>query len=67
LQGSDSSLAEALIDPVRHRFAETLDTVATPRSDLALQCQSLANELDKLLEPPSPEPAWDSDGPDMPF
>ena len=40
LQSSDSSLTAALIDPVLDRFGETLDTVATARPDLALQCES---------------------------
>ena len=67
LQSSDPSLAEALIDPVLHRFAETLDTVATARPDLALQCESLTNDLHKLLNPPPAERTWDSDDPELPF
>jgi hypothetical protein len=67
LQRSDSSLAEALIDPVLHRFAETLDSVATVRPDRALQCESLTNDLHKLLNPPPPEPTWDSGDPEVPF
>lgn len=67
LQSSDSSLAEVLIDPVLHRFAETLDSVATVRPDLALQCESLTNDLHKLLKPPPPEPTWDSGDPEVPF
>jgi hypothetical protein len=67
LQRSDSSLAEALIDPVLHRFAETLDSVATVRPDRALQCESLTNDLHKLLNPPPPEPTWDSSDPEIPF
>ena len=67
LQSADSSLAEALIDPVLRRFAETLDTVATAHPDLASQCESLTNDLDKLLDPPPPEPTWDSLDPELPF
>jgi len=67
LQSSDSSLAEALIDPVLHRFAETLNTVATARPDLALQCESLTNNLHKLLNPPPQERTWDSQDPEVPF
>jgi hypothetical protein len=67
LQSSDSSLAEALFDPVLGRFSETLDTVATARPDLALQCESVTNDLHKLLNPPPPEPTWDSDDPEVPF
>jgi len=51
LQSSDSSLAEALVDPVLRRFAETLDTAVAARPDLALQCESLTNNLHKLLDP----------------
>lgn len=67
LQCSDSSLAEALIDPVLHRFAETLDSVATGRADLALQCASITNDLHKLLNPPPPEPTRDFGDPEIPF
>jgi len=67
LQSSDSSLAEALVDPVLRRFAETLDTAAAARPDLALQCESLTNNLHKLLDPPPPEPTWDSHDPEVPF
>ena len=67
LQSSDSSLAAALIDPVLDRFAETLDSVATARPDLAPQCESLTNDLHKLLDPPVQEPTWDSEDPEIPF
>lgn len=60
LQTTDPSLAEALIDPVLDRFTETLASIATTRSDLAPQCESLTTDLHKLLDPPSPEPIWDS-------
>jgi hypothetical protein len=49
LQSSDPSLAEALIDPVLRRFAETLDSVATARPDLAIQCESLSELLASTL------------------
>jgi hypothetical protein len=55
LQSPDPSLAEALIDPVLCRFAESLDSVATSHPELALQCEALADELKTLLEPESPE------------
>jgi hypothetical protein len=67
LQCPDSSLAEALIDPVLHRFTETLDAVARGRADLALQCESLTNDLHKLLNPPSPEPTCAFGDPEVPF
>jgi hypothetical protein len=67
LQSSDSSLTEALIDPVLDRFAETLAHVAMVRADLAPQCESLTNNLRKLLDPPHPEPTGDGDDDDLPF
>jgi hypothetical protein len=67
LQNSDSSLAEALIDPVLHRLAETLDIVATAHADIALQCESITNGLHILLKPPPQEPEWDSREPEVPF
>ena len=67
LQGSDPSLAEALIAPVLDRFAETLSTVTSARPDLAPQCESLESDLRSLVTPPPPEPAWDSDDGDIPF
>jgi len=67
LQSSDSSVAEALIDPVRDRFAETLAAIATARPDLAPQSESLTIVLHKLLDPPVQEPTWDSENPEVPF
>jgi len=67
LQSSDSSLAAALIDPVRDRFAETLAAIAMARPDLAPQSESLTNDLHKLLDPPVQEPTWDSEDPEIPF
>jgi hypothetical protein len=67
LQGSDLSLAEALIDPVLDRFAETLATVATARPNLAPQCESLTHDLHKLPDPSRPEPSWDPHDGDLPF
>jgi hypothetical protein len=67
LQNSDSSLAEALIDPVLDHFAETLATIASARPDLAEQCESVTTDLHNLLEPPSPAPTWDAGDPDHPF
>lgn len=60
LQGSDLSLAEALIEGVLDRFAETLDDVALAHADLAPQCESLRCDLHKLLDPPPPERSCDS-------
>ena len=56
LQNSDASLADALIDPVMDRFAETLATVATARPELAQQSEALTSEVRKLLDP-SPDRA----------
>lgn len=67
LQSPNSSLSEALIDPVLSRFADTLSTVGVARVDLAEQCEALREELQTLLAPPAPTPDWDSDGLDYPF
>jgi hypothetical protein len=61
LQSTDSSLAEALIEPVLRRFGEALDAVAAEHTPLALQCESLANTLQKLLDPSSAS-AEEADG-----
>jgi len=67
LQNTESSLAGALIDPVLHRFTETLESVATARPDVATECESLTNDLQELLNPPEPEEPWDSDDSELPF
>jgi hypothetical protein len=67
LKSTDVSLAQTLIDPVLVRFAETLDDVATARTELAVKCESITDELHNLLSPPSQRPAWDSDESDLPF
>ncbi len=67
LQSPDTSLAGSLIDPVLSRFAESLDTVASDYPDLASQCESLTNDLLKILDPPSPEPTEPYLDPDVPF
>ena len=51
LLSSDSSLAEALFEPVLRRFGEALDAVATDHAPVASQCESLAVTLQKLLNP----------------
>ncbi len=48
-------------------FTESLDTVATAHPDLAAHCEALQNNLHKLLDPPAPAPAWDSEDPELPF
>lgn len=67
LQSTDSSLVEALIDPVRDRFSETLANIALERPDLAEQCEDVTDELKTLLAPQPPSPTWDSDDLDVPF
>ena len=67
LQSTDPSLAEVLIEPVVLRFTESLDNVATARTELALQCESISDELHDLTSPPSQRPAWDSADPEIPF
>jgi hypothetical protein len=67
LQSDDSSLAQALIDPVLDRFTESLSMVATARPDLAPQCEALVGEVRQLLDPPAPKASSDSDDTDVPF
>lgn len=67
LQNSDPRLAEALVEPVLQRFVETLNTVAEARPEVAPQCESLANDLQRLLDPPSPDQTCDRGDFDVPF
>jgi hypothetical protein len=66
LQNSDLSLAEALLDPVLARFAESLAAAATFRTELAAQCDALTSELRNLLNPAPCGPSFDGDD-DVPF
>ena len=61
LRSSEPSLAEALIDPVIDRFAESLAAVALARPDLSAKCESLTNSLARFLDPRSSEPTLDWD------
>ena len=67
LQGPDPSLAEALLDPVVERFTEALASVAAARPDLAPQCESLTEDLSRLLDPLPWEPMGDSGDAEDPF
>lgn len=67
LQQADTSLADALIDPVIDRFVDALTAVATARPDLAEQCESLTDKLRQLLAPASLSQDWGSDDFDVPF
>ncbi len=67
LQGADASLALALIDPVLNRFAETLESVAAGRSHLAEQCQSITDDLHKLLNPPSEDEGQEFPDEELPY
>lgn len=68
LLNSDASLAGALVEPVVQCFAEDLVIIATDRVDVAPQCQSLADDLNRLLDPPfAQKPAWDDDDFENPF
>lgn len=63
LQDSNASLATTLIEPVVQRFADDLDTVTRERPDLASQCESLTDDLHRLLDPHSEQPPdWAGDG-----
>ncbi|MFL5243875.1 MAG: hypothetical protein ACJ8FY_17370 [Gemmataceae bacterium] len=67
LQNADSSLSDALLDPVLEHFAETLAAVARDRHDLAAQCDSLTNEFRRLLDPRPSEPSSPFGDSDIPF
>lgn len=67
LQSSEPSLAEALIEPVMTRFAESLADVASARPLLTAKCQSLTNSLAKFLNPRPAEPTWNADDGELPF
>jgi hypothetical protein len=66
LQSSDSSLTEALIQPVIDRLIESLAATAAARPELLDKCDSLTQTLTRFLdpEPDFPSPDWgDSDVP----
>jgi hypothetical protein len=67
LQGSDSSLTEALLDPVLDRFAESLANVASAHPDRVPQCESLTHDIRSLLNPPSSDPPLDSSDEELPY
>ncbi len=49
LQTSESCLAEALLDPVIERFAESLAAVAAARPELSSKCESLTSSLARVF------------------
>lgn len=67
LQSSEAALAEALIEPVMDRFAETLADVAAAAPSLSAKCESLTNIVNRLLEPRPPESAEDGEESSFPF
>ena len=67
LQNSEPALAAALIDPVIDCFTESLSAVGSARADLSEKCESLAESLDKFLDPPSSKSEWESGDSDFPF
>jgi hypothetical protein len=67
LHDPESSLASALLEPVLQRFTEELELVASERIDLAAQCDCLAKELLRLLEPPAANENAGKDDSDVPF
>jgi hypothetical protein len=67
LQTSEPSLSEALIDPVLDRFVETLAMVAEARPELAPQCESLSEDLQRLLDPRPSRPIAGSSDFDVSF
>ena len=68
LQNTDASLAAAaFISPVVERFADDLNNVAKDRYDLAAQCESLADDLDRLLDQSADERSPCAGDEDVPF
>jgi hypothetical protein len=67
LQTSEPSVAEALIQPVFDRFADTLAALALARPDLSTKCESLTSCLAKFLNSHPLESTWDSGDSDIPF
>jgi hypothetical protein len=68
LQSSDAALAAALIEPVVQGFVEDLGIIATDRLDSTSPCESLINDLHRLLDPPTEEDLmWDGDESENPF
>jgi len=59
----DPASADALIEPVLHRFGEALDAVAADRPDLERQCVALQDRLARFLDWADPTPDA-ADGPD---
>jgi hypothetical protein len=67
LQTSEPSVADALINPVLDRFAESLAAVALARPYLSAKCDSLTSSLSKFLDPNPSESTWESGDLDFPF
>lgn len=66
LQAGDPAHAEALVDPVIDRFAETLSTVAAARPELAAKCAALTELLGEPCDGSS-ESAGGSEDAEEPF
>ncbi len=67
LTGADAALSASLVEPVLDRFAETLDAVATTRSDLDAKCRDLSAKLKNFLAPPDPEMPYEFPDDGLPF
>ncbi len=67
LQNSESSLAEALIEPTLTHFAESLADVVSIRPDLSAKCESFTNSLAQFLNPRLPESGEGSSDLGYPF
>ena len=66
LQSKDGALSEALIEPVMQHFREALDNVAADRPDIDEKCAEIKEDLQNFLNPPAPEPVWDSEDSEFP-
>ncbi|HEX9640468.1 MAG TPA: hypothetical protein VGB13_04070, partial [Candidatus Krumholzibacteria bacterium] len=66
-RAEDAASAEALLEPVLDRFAETLEVVAAARRDLEPKCADLRRRVQHLLEPPSGSDDSLAEDEDLPY
>jgi hypothetical protein len=64
-QTPDAARGAALIEPVLERFCATLADAAAAHEPLGRKCESLQEQLRRLLEPPQPRREFTDD--DIPF
>lgn len=67
LTGADAALSASLVEPVLDCFAETLEAVASTRSDLDAKCRDVSTRLKTFLTPPAPEMPYEFPDDGLPF